>query len=73
MRRRTRPRNPHLAAAMARAGKSILVLAEETGLHRHTISRALNLRSACTHQTAKRLATALGTTAKALHLTYWGV
>lgn len=63
-----RPKNPHLAAAMARSGKSARRLAAETGIHPNTISRLLNRRSATTPETAAKLATALRCSVPSLRL-----
>ena len=63
-----RVRNPQLAAALARRGKTGRSLAAEIGIHENTLSSILNCRSVPTKQTATRIAKALRSTPRALGL-----
>ena len=62
MKHRRRRKNPHLVAAMAAAGLTGRLLAEQTGLHPATISQAINQRVDPTPDTARRIARALNST-----------
>lgn len=59
-------KNPALAAAMARTGKTGLALSRESEIHPVTFSHLLNNRSWPKAQTIRRIAKALHTTPKAL-------
>lgn len=58
---RSKVKNHLLAAALAQAGKSNEKIAAETGVHKVTISRLLNLRQRPTDETAQKIADALNT------------
>lgn len=57
-----RPRNPELAAAMARSGLNNKELAEKAGISNDTVSDISNLRRRPHPLTARAIATALGAT-----------
>ena len=66
---RSKVKNHLLASALARAGKSSKMIAEETGVHLTTLSRLLNIRQNPTAEPARKMADALDTSP---HLLGWG-
>ena len=66
-----RRRNPHLAAALATTGLTCKAAAHKAQIHPVTFSRILNMRQACTPQTAAAIAEALDSTPSHLDLSVW--
>ena len=73
MERKTRPRNPVLAAEIAKSGKTLTRIAMEAEIDRGTLGRILGQRQAARTETAQRLASVLGPTPDELGLELYNV
>lgn len=68
-----RPKNPLLAAALARTGRTGQDVARDAKIHRVTFSRILNCHERPAAATAERIAAALDTTTEELFSASGGV